>query len=271
MSRVVVSFTSLPSRMTARRWNKPEGERLLEVMVQHASNQTHQDYELQFNMPKRSELEGTDYVYPEWMEDYGVKVFECEDYGSHTKILPTLQREQDPETVIITFDDDICYHPQTIETHLMLRETKYPNAAIGFAGLSAFDEDMHFVTSVTKDVQVRVLEGYKSVSYLRKFFDDDYYQYAPRHWCDDTVLSSMLGKNGIEKWVCHFPGDEEHPEPKADTPPVLRWNDHSSLPHESSGCAVRKHGETKQATDAQECFDELIKNGWYDARPVERG
>ena len=244
---------------------------IMRAMVGSIANQTYQDFELQFNMPRRSELEGVEYVYPQWMEDYGVKVFECEDHGSHTKIFPTLLRETDPDTVIITVDDDIVYHEDTITNHIKLREMKYPDCGIGFAGLASWD-DRRFVTSVSDDVRVRVLEGYKSVSYLRGFFDDSYCRYALRHWCDDTVLSCMLGKRRIKKWVCHWPGDVEHPEPLVETLPVVRWKGcHTTLPYPwpegqtGSGCAVRRHGKTRQAIEAEECFDEFVRAGWYDA------
>ena len=43
------------------------------------------------------------------------RIVRCVDYGSITKLVGALLMEEDPDTIIITFDDDIIYHPQVVE------------------------------------------------------------------------------------------------------------------------------------------------------------
>ena len=97
-------------------------------------------------------------------------------------------------------DDDLEYMDGFIEYHLMKREV-YNDFAIGFAGIGAIGGDCHFCTTVKRDVRVKVLEGYKTVSYKRKFFKEDFKEFAKGSWSDDIVLSAYMGKNEIKKVV----------------------------------------------------------------------
>lgn len=45
----------------------------------------------------------------------GVKVNSCKDYGVLTKLLPTLQVETNPETLLVVVDDDVLYQPRFLE------------------------------------------------------------------------------------------------------------------------------------------------------------
>jgi len=49
------------------------------------------------------------------LEALGVTVNVCKDYGSLTKLVPILDVETDPETLIVVLDDDVSYQPQVIE------------------------------------------------------------------------------------------------------------------------------------------------------------
>ena len=253
MSSVIVTFTSLPSRLNH-----------IEPMVQCMMDQSYTDFELHLNLPEFSELEQAEYFVPDWAAKYPkLKVFKGGmDWGSHTKLVPTLKRITDPETVIITVDDDLIYHPDTIKTHMELRQTKYPNAAIGFSGISSLDSHLHFCTSMQSDERVRVLEGYKSVSYLRKFFDPVYYGYARLHWCDDTTISCMLGRAGISKYCCHWPGETDF-SPRVESFPIVSKLCHLYPP---SGCRVRKDNKERMGVRySLDVFNEWIAAGWYDA------
>lgn len=56
----------------------------------------------------------------------------CKDYGPITK-LAALFREQDPDTIILTFDDDM-YYPPTIVEALLAKHHLYPQSALGSSG-----------------------------------------------------------------------------------------------------------------------------------------
>ena len=49
-------------------------------------------------------------------QKYGKKlvVQRTEDYGPATKLLGALLVEKDPATVVVTVDDDVTYHPDTV-------------------------------------------------------------------------------------------------------------------------------------------------------------
>jgi len=260
MNKVIVSFTTLPSRF-----------QFIEPMVECIVNQSYQDFEFHLNIPKYSDLEHRDYVVPSWTSKYPkLQIHTADrDWGSHTKLIPTLKRENDPNTIIITVDDDLLYHQDTLKFHIEIRATKYPNAAICFAGMRSFEDGSGFCTSVEKDHQVRVVEGYKSVSYLRRFFDPVYYSCARLHWCDDTTISCMLGKNNIKKYVCAWPGETNF-SPRVESFPIIGKLCHQWEP---SGCRIRKHTSSSDCMMgvpyAEEVFQEWCRCGWYDNRGEE--
>jgi hypothetical protein len=172
-------------------------------------------------------------VIPDWLTDINddkLKIFRTEDYGSLTKIVPTLLRTNDGEDIIITVDDDLEYMDGFIEYHLMKRET-YPNAALGFAGIGALNGTCHYCTTVKEDVRVKILEGYKTTSYKRSFFNDDFFdEFLNESWNDDMIISAYLGKHNIEKWVMNYDKDVNFSAVVESFPVV------GSLPNERGGC-----------------------------------
>jgi len=63
----------------------------------------------------------------------GITINRCDDHGPLTKLLPTLLRETDPDTVIITVDDDKIYLPDTMLS-LMWHAEHSRNVAFGVCG-----------------------------------------------------------------------------------------------------------------------------------------
>lgn len=60
--------------------------------------------------------------------DYGLEVRFCDDLRSHKKYYYALQEQKENE-LVITFDDDIIYHPHTIE-RLVEKHKEYPKSII---------------------------------------------------------------------------------------------------------------------------------------------
>ena len=92
-----------------------------------------------------------------------------------------------------------------IDEHMKQRD-KYPGCAIGYDGLGAIDHigDIrgHYVTMMWKDTRVKVLQHYKSVSYKRSFFEDDFFNdFVGKTSSDDILVSAYMGKRGIHKIV----------------------------------------------------------------------
>lgn len=71
---------------------------------------------------------------------HGLEVRFCEDLRSHKKYYYALQ-EQQPNELVVTFDDDIIYHPHSIE-RLLEQHTKYPDCIVcNSAHIITFDAD----------------------------------------------------------------------------------------------------------------------------------
>ncbi len=81
-------------------------------------------------------------IVPDNLKDlcnYGLEVKFCGDLRSHKKYYYALQ-EQEQDEVVITFDDDIIYHPHTIE-RLMSKHKEHPDSIIcNQAHVMTFDE-----------------------------------------------------------------------------------------------------------------------------------
>jgi hypothetical protein len=231
MTQVILTLSTVPNRLSEDRedWGAKE-------CIKDLLNLSYQNYEIHFNIPRYSVSTGEQYIIPDWLKnisDNRLKVFRTEDYGPITKISPTIFRVQNPDAVIITVDDDLHYCDGFIEYHLMKRK-EYPNAVIGFAGLSCIDNPgIHFCTPVEKDTRVKIIEGYKTVSYLRSFFQDDFFtDFVGKHWADDIVLSAYAGKHNIPKIVVAYDKETDY-TPRVDSFPVK-----NHLPVEFGGCRV---------------------------------
>jgi hypothetical protein len=251
--RVTLSLTTVPQRLEQNRegWGvKPVIDKLL--------NLNYENYEIHFNIPYINRKLNKEYVIPEWLLEYEktyekLKIFRCHDYGPLTKLAPTLLRLQNDNDIVITVDDDLMYIDGFIEEHLEKRK-KYPNMAIGFAGIGSVDGSCHFCTTLERDTRVKILEGYKTVSYLKKFFKEDFFNhFANQSWSDDIIISAYLGKENIEKWVVNYSGDKDF-RAVVESFPVL-----NHLPNDKSGCwEFRKNNEDDNS------------HQWYKLKYLER-
>jgi len=230
--KIIISLTSIPNRLLEPREHMGTRHALKTLL-----EQTYDDYEVHFNIP--DQYKNTKIEIPSWLDEWEkkypyLKIYRTEDFGSVTKILPTLLRKGDPEDIIITADDDLFYMDGIIPAHLEGRK-KYPNCAIGFAGISEIGgKRQHFVTSVSEDCRVKILEGYKTVSYTRKFFDVEEFknQFATKVWQDDHALSAYMGYRNIKKYVLTHPSINDF-RPRVETFPCIKH-----VPNEKGGCDV---------------------------------
>lgn len=72
--------------------------------------------------------------------ELGLEVKFCDDLRSHKKYYYALQ-DQNADEVVITFDDDIIYHPHTIE-RLMVKHKDYPDSIVcSQVHVMTFDEN----------------------------------------------------------------------------------------------------------------------------------
>jgi hypothetical protein len=229
MEQIILSLTTIPQRLNYH--NESGG---LKPVIDRLLNLSYDNYEIHLNIPYINKKNQSEYIIPEWLnliDNPKLKIFRTDDYGSITKILPTLMRiDENSEQIIITLDDDLEYMDGFIEYHIEKRKL-YPDSAVGFAGITAVDGSCHFCTTVKKDVRVKILEGYKTVSYKRNFFKNDFFQeFVGQSWSDDVIISAYLGKHNIHKMVVNYTGDTVF-NPIVESFPVV-----GHLPNEYGGC-----------------------------------
>jgi len=225
--KVILSMTTIPNRL-----NNSSIDYRIGPVIQRLTTLSYPNYEIHLNIPYINKKNGEEYIIPEWLQNYKpdiLKIFRTDDYGSITKLIPTLERVTDPEQIIITVDDDLEYMDGFIEYHLKKR-CDYPDAALGFAGIGSIGEGGHYCTTVVKDVRIKVLEGYKTASYKRCFFGEDFIEFSKGSWSDDIIISAYLGKNDIKKYVLNYDLDVDF-SPRVESFPCVRI-----LPNEYGGC-----------------------------------
>lgn len=258
MDRIIVTMTTIPDRLMAPVGGLREG---LKTVLE----QSGPAHEVHLNIPlayRGSRITPPDWL-AEWQEIYPhFKIFRCTDFGPITKIYPTLQRERDPDTILITIDDDLYYCDGIIPAHLD-GQARYPGCAVGFAGMTSIEPTIvgryHFASSMPEDIRVRMIEGYKTVSYRRSFFSDDFDKFAFAHWNDDISISAYLGYKNIKKMILKCPDCTDYTS-RVETFPVIR---HVPLAG-GVGCNVFRQDE-KICNESQ-----LVAAEWYRLHYLEQ-
>lgn len=205
---VILTLTTIPSRLTEK---YPEDIR---ACLNSIVNQTYEDYEIHFNIPYVNKSTGEEYIIPEWLLQYDkIQIFRPEDIGPNTKSIPTIERITDPEAIIIVCDDDLIYHERMVEAQVE-NQKKWPEAIIGYDGMRSRNEDgsfsSHFgdhrdyyFTSHKITSKVDILQHYKTVSYKRRYFEEDFPQFVLDNysWNDDLLLAGYFGSKKRDRIV----------------------------------------------------------------------
>jgi hypothetical protein len=199
--RVIVSVTTIPSRIG-------NIERTLNSIL----NQNVKPDIISLNIPEVCRRRPkTGYEIPECvLKMPSVRIVRTPyDHGSSMKLLPVLELEKDPESIIITVDDDHEYNDGFIET-LLEYEQRHPDCALGFNGWLVrplIEENRYeFIEEyLEKPVRADVLEGYRGVLYKPRFFDRSIFDYngfsEVAHRVDDVWISAHLAKRGVVRLV----------------------------------------------------------------------
>ena len=180
---ILVSLTTSPTRIHTL---KPILKRLME--------QTVQPDKIVLNVPYVFKRTGETYTIPEYLYQPWLHINRCEDIGPATKIIPTRELVKDPETIIISVDDDILYKKDMIETFLKYSHLPYVLSGGGPVGnykkIKIGDE----IINVSQ-----MIEGYGGVCYRKKHLDKIKISNTI-HDCftsDDFIISNQLGKHQI--------------------------------------------------------------------------
>lgn len=251
---VILTLTTIPTRLISQ-YNFD-----IKYCIESLLSMNYDDYQVHFNIPETHKETGNEYVLPEWLVEMEqsndrLNIFRTDDYGPITKLIPTLQRIEDKDTIIIVVDDDMVYNPELINEHLKNRQT-WPNFPVGYDGLTSLNDDGsrrmtfqnsrdYFFSANGISSYVEILQHYKSVSYRREMFEDDFFGFINDYgtWCDDTTLSAYFAMKGLPRVVTFYDKDEvaetyeDWLNVVGKSFPIVRGTEHDTM----EGCHVYRH------------------------------
>jgi len=215
--RVVATLSSLPGR-----------EDLLLKVLEALNNQTRKLDAIYLGIAEESIRLGEKYNLSPEHKKLCTVVKMPKDYGPISKLYGALWMETDPETVIISVDDDVAYAPNIVEK---LVEKLYVRPNVCICGTGCLIDyglmNMSVVSTCnpqTKKYQrftgfnipkagrnVDCIYGFAGVLYLRKFFPSkhhfvsEFFKYSDKHKFlflnDDIVISGWLCMKGIKRVI----------------------------------------------------------------------
>lgn len=221
--RVIATLTTLPGR-------EPKLFQTLKALNE-------QDYKLDkiyLTIPKISKRLGISY--PEFSREIQelCTIVECDqDYGPLTKIVGGLLMEENPETIIITFDDDVKYSTKMVSSLLKYYNKLGSNVAIGSSGtLIKYSNIFYSTTSNANNNftifnlsfddtrKVDILCGFSSILYTRKFFPvkeelhDKFLKFPlldeNLYYNDDVYISGYISSKNITRYICKDIPESDH-------------------------------------------------------------
>ena len=228
MYRIVITLTTIPSR-----------EESIIKTIQSLLENTVKPEIIYVNMRKYIARLNSEFS-PDFREKLTklsdrIKINESEDYGSLTKIIPIIKAERDPETFVITVDDDIIYNENFIYGLLcgFLEFNQKPGASApgapgapgavvcGYSGIAYPDTSIRYyqnrigyILNQTHGQPTEILESGFGLIMKKKWLDQfplvpietkniiDEQKYL--YMCDDYILSLYFDKIGIVKKVINY-------------------------------------------------------------------
>lgn len=177
---------------------------------------------VQINLPHVFMRTGATYGHIDrysFLKNDRIRIVRCEDFGPATKLLPTLETETDPATLIVVVDDDTAYPRNFIMSMLYLHKQVPHLPIVGHPGdvlltnnLSSFARPPPSIIKALKDGECCsfMFEAYGGIGYPRGLFNDpriDFSHYMnislANPYCrrsDDVVFSNyfaLLNISGI--------------------------------------------------------------------------
>jgi hypothetical protein len=223
MPRIVVSLTTSPTRMLQ-----------IQPVLDSIFAQKLPPDQLYLHLPERWRDSET-YAIPDELRNESrltLCPYTKPDPGPVLKLLPTLELETDPDTIIITIDDDVAYPPNLIHAYHAASEAA-PEAAFGSRGFS-FDSSTGTIQPVrSQRTSCDVLQGYGACAYRRHHFDHEALATQlvtlPHdfRFSDDLLLSNHLAQQQVPRYTLDIAAPLDH----------LPWGDHdpAGLKHFDGG------------------------------------
>lgn len=193
--RLVVSLTTSPRRI-----------KHIQPVIDSIMKQTIKPDRIYLNLPNVFKRDNSVFQkpLPEFITNNPlVYVNWCEDMGPITKVLPTIELEKDPETLILSIDDDIYYSPDHIELFLAFSKA-YPNTCITGTSYMHYDkednQDIQQNNYGLEGIAVELVEGFSGVLYRKEFLENINTQWLKENACkfgDDFYISNELRRKNI--------------------------------------------------------------------------
>jgi hypothetical protein len=202
--RVVFSLTTTPDRIAG-----------IIPTLSSLLDQTCGADDIYLNIPRHSLRHRCGYEIPASLPAISsLTVVHCErDWGPATKLIPTLQRETDPNTLIVVVDDDQVY-PRCMLESFVAFSRELPEAALcsrGFRvppGLDHAQRGTIYGTGIHSAQDVEVMQGSAGFLVRPRFFTPEFFDYeaAPESafFCDDIWIAGHLARNQVRRLVIPF-------------------------------------------------------------------
>ena len=187
--KVVATLSTIPSRIDRIR---PTIESLL--------RQTYPVETVEINVPYWCVRTAEPYKVPDWLTAMkGVDVHRTEDYGSITKVAPTLIRHAGRGVYVWSVDDDFVYRPKHLETLMSKADGKSVVALHG-----GIWSPQGFYGGHHRDFELDIVEGFFGIVYPPDCIKADFLPYVEKtsaDWdnrkSDDIILSNYIATHGI--------------------------------------------------------------------------
>ncbi len=152
------------------------------------------------------------YVIPDWLKNYpNIIINRTKDYGPLTKLIGALEKEHDPNTIIITLDDNKIYARHIVRdlAKQYLPGTYKVNFKMGSAitgkGVNILfgpKFELEYNSIIIGNRPSLIVWSADGVAYKRKFFKDDIFSLtdhlpASCFLSDDLMISGYLNFNRI--------------------------------------------------------------------------
>jgi hypothetical protein len=176
MSRVIVSFTTIPARL-------PYLEPVIKCICEE---QTVKPDSLILYVPEIFTRTNEPYIVPEYLTTLTstypqFSIRRVEDKGPITKVYYALDQFRDPTDIIISIDDDILYDSHFIEEFLDAHKT-HPSCLLAFMGIHAgkfvHSEIVQHGKSERAYHEVDSVGGYRGILYPRGIVGDTFFTHA---------------------------------------------------------------------------------------------
>lgn len=197
--RVVVSLSTIPSRV-----------HLLRPALASLLDQTRPPDQILLNLPHRCRRDGCEYPSPVGLPPQ-VTVRRCEhDWGPATKLLPTLEAETGPDTLLVAVDDDNIYPPDLVE-NLVRWSRELPQAALGYRGWRLSEsldwklKVRRYGTALDHPLEVDVVTGTWGLAVRPHFFDAEVFDFSAypeaAYFVDDIWFNGHLARRGVPRFL----------------------------------------------------------------------